>query len=194
MSARKSAPLAATSSEEAMSELPQDRNVDQIRDILFGGQMRDYERRFKELTHRLDQDLQRLGEHLDTRVAQVERKLDEHVERLGRQLRQESAERSKSVEELETRVQSVQRSLRGELQTSVETLEADLKAREERLRVVIADLSSHLSSRLGELRDLLARTDQDLRDDKVGRTDLAGLLQEVALRLKGEMRLSDLVE
>ncbi len=194
MSARKSAPPAANPSEEAMSELPQDRNVDQIRDILFGGQMRDYERRFKELTHRLDQDVQRLGESLDTRIAQLERKVDDHVERLGRQLRQESAERSKSVEELETRLHSAQRNLRSELQTTAETLEADLKTREERLRGAIADLSSNLSMRLAELRDLLARTDQDLRDDKVGRTDLAGLLQEVALRLKGEIRLSDLVE
>ena len=30
-----------------------DRNVEQIRDILFGGQMRDYERRFLEITQRL---------------------------------------------------------------------------------------------------------------------------------------------
>ena len=36
-----------------MSENPQDRNVDQIRDILFGGQMRDYERRFQDLAERV---------------------------------------------------------------------------------------------------------------------------------------------
>lgn len=37
------------SEKKPMPELPADRNVDQIRDILFGGQMRDYERRFQEL-------------------------------------------------------------------------------------------------------------------------------------------------
>ena len=30
-----------------------ERNVDQIRDILFGGQMRDYERRFEEFGQRI---------------------------------------------------------------------------------------------------------------------------------------------
>ena len=38
----------------------QDRNVEQIRDILFGGQMRDYERRFQELDARIAAELSRL--------------------------------------------------------------------------------------------------------------------------------------
>ena len=37
-----------------------DRNVDQIRDILFGGQMRDYERRFQDLNQRFEAELVRL--------------------------------------------------------------------------------------------------------------------------------------
>jgi hypothetical protein len=39
-----------------------ERNVDQIRDILFGGQMRDYERRFQELGQRLEAEMARLRE------------------------------------------------------------------------------------------------------------------------------------
>ena len=34
-------------------------NVDQIRDILFGGQMRDYERRFEELEERMKRETER---------------------------------------------------------------------------------------------------------------------------------------
>ena len=40
---------AMTDKKQADTDGAGDRNVDQIRDILFGGQMRDYERRFIEL-------------------------------------------------------------------------------------------------------------------------------------------------
>ena len=54
-----------------MSETPNDRNVDQIRDILFGGQMRDYERRFQELSERLDAEAARLRQDLEKRLRQL---------------------------------------------------------------------------------------------------------------------------
>jgi len=42
---------------------------------------------------------------------------------------------------------------------------------------------------VSELSAALARSDQDLRGDKVGRADLAALLTEVAMRLNGEFDL-----
>ena len=48
------------------------------------------------------------------------------------------------------------------------------------------ELRQMLLTRTGELQQALARADHDLRADKVGRTDLAGMLTELALRLNGE--------
>ena len=169
-----------------MNDASPDRNVDQIRDILFGGQMRDYERRFLELSQRLESESQRLHNDLDQRLGQLEKRVDDHFDKLGKQLRQEIADRSAGIDDLETRMQQGQRTLRSEMQGGLQALEGDLAAKDERQREGLAELRQMLLTRTGELQQALARADHDLRADKVGRTDLAGMLTELALRLNGE--------
>lgn len=170
-----------------MSDASPDRNVDQIRDILFGGQMRDYERRFLELSQRLETESQRLHNDLDQRLGQLERRVDDQFDKLGKQLRQEIGDRSAGIDDLETRMQQGQRTLRGELQGGLQALESDLAAKDERQREGLSELRAQLLARAGELAQSLARTEGDLRADKVGRNDLAGMLTELALRLNGEL-------
>jgi len=166
-----------------------DRNVDQIRDILFGGQMRDYERRFDDLGQRLEAEMKRLREAQDKRMAQMERRLDEQFEKLGKQVRQEVSDRTQAVDDLETRVQQAARTARGEVNGAIGALEQELAATDERLRDAIAELSSALGARASEASAALARANAELRAEKVGREDLSSLLTELALRLKGEFDL-----
>lgn len=179
-------PPASPSRSAPMNDASPDRNVDQIRDILFGGQMRDYERRFLELSQRLESESQRLHNDLDQRLGQLEKRVDDHFDKLGKQLRQEIADRSAGIDDLETRMQQGQRTLRGELQGGLQALEGDLAAKDERQREGLAELRQLLLTRTGELQQALARADHDLRADKVGRNDLAGMLTELAMRLNGE--------
>ncbi len=172
-----------------MNENPQDRNVDQIRDILFGGQMRDYERRFVELTQRVDDENSRLRQEMEKRLGMLDKRLDAEFDKLGKALKQETADRTQGVDDLESRTLQAQRTMRAELQGAVKSLENDLGTREARLREELGELQQQLLDRASELRAALGRSDQDLRADKVGRSDLAALLTEVALRLKGEFEL-----
>ncbi|MEO6341923.1 MAG: hypothetical protein ABIO49_02130, partial [Dokdonella sp.] len=80
-----------------------DRNVDQIRDILFGGQMRDYERRFQELNQRLEGDLARLRDTQEKRLAQIDKRIDDQLEKLNKLVRQEMQDRNSAVDDLESR-------------------------------------------------------------------------------------------
>jgi ABC-type phosphate transport system auxiliary subunit len=172
-----------------MTDTPQDRNVDQIRDILFGGQMRDYERRFSELAERLESESARTRQDLDKRIAQIEKRQDEQFEKLSRLLRQEITDRTQSIDDLETRALQAQRTLRGELQAGIHALESELGSKDEHLREELTALRQLLAERAGELSAQQQRADADVRADKVGRADLAALLTEVALRLKGEFEL-----
>lgn len=130
--------------EEAAQPAAADRNVDQIRDILFGGQMRDYERRFTELSERLDQEAQRLRHDTETRVAALEKRLDEQFDRLQKALRQEIQDRGQSLDDLESRVQQAARTQRTELSASIASVGSDLNAADERLRKALAELQAAL--------------------------------------------------
>ena len=89
-----------------------DRNVEQIRDILFGGQMRDYERRFQEMNQRIEGEFARLRADADKRLVALERRLDEQVEKLAKGLRQEVGDRNKALDDLESRLLQAARTQR----------------------------------------------------------------------------------
>jgi len=166
-----------------------DRNVDQIRDILFGGQMRDYERRFNELNARLEAELARMREAQDKRLAQIDKRVDDQLEKLGKLLRQEIQDRNRSIEEVESRLQQAARTARSEVATALDSHGQELASADERLRAALADLHKAANLRAGETDSALTRITAELRGEKVGREDLAALLTEFALRLKGDFDL-----
>lgn len=166
-----------------------DRNVDQIRDILFGGQMRDYERRFQELNQRLEAELARMRDVQEKRLAQIDKRIDDQLEKLGRQLRQEVQDRTSADDDLESRLQQAARTARGEINKALEAVGQELVASDERHRDALTEAQSAASSRADETEAALSRTNAALHADKVGRDDLAALLTEFALRLKGDFDL-----
>ncbi|HEX5121956.1 MAG TPA: hypothetical protein VFV97_01820 [Rhodanobacteraceae bacterium] len=166
-----------------------DRNVDQIRDILFGGQMRDYERRFQELHQRLEAELARMRDAHEKRLAHIDKRVDDQLDKLGKLLRQEVQDRNRSVDDLESRLQQAARSARGEVAASLDAQEKELAATDERLRAAVADVHKATHARAGEIEGVVMRVAAELRDEKVGREDLAALLAELALRLRGDFEL-----
>ena len=166
-----------------------DRNVDQIRDILFGGQMRDYERRFQELNQRLEADLARMRENQDKRLAQIDKRVDEQLDKLSRLLRQEVDDRASAVDDLESRLQQAARTMRSEINKALDGLGQDLAGNDERLRAALAELQAAVEARAAESDAALLRTGEALRGEKVGRDDLAALMTEFALRLRGDFDL-----
>ena len=162
-----------------------DRNVDQIRDILFGGQMRDYERRFQDLNQRFEAELTRMREAQEKRLAQIDKRLDDQLDKLGKLVRQEIEDRNGAIDDLESRLQQAARTARAEVNKALDALAQEIARSDERLRGEIAELGASVQARAGEADSALARTGAELRAEKVGRDDLAALLTEFALRLRG---------
>lgn len=166
-----------------------ERNVDQIRDILFGGQMRDYERRFHELHQKLEADLTRMREAQDKRLMQIEKRVDDQFEKLNKLMRQEIDDRNGAVADLESRVQQAARTARAEINKAVDGVSGEVAQSDDRLRAALADLQQTFSARAGETEAALSRSNSQLRAEKVGREDLAALLAEFSLRLQGDFEL-----
>jgi hypothetical protein len=72
---------------------------------------------------------------------------------------------------------------------ALEGLGRELAASDERLRATLGDLQASLGARAGEAESALQRASTELRAEKVGRDDLAALLTEFALRLRGDFDL-----
>lgn len=164
-------------------------NVDQIRDILFGGQMRDYDRRFGELEERIRREAEKLRGDLLRRMDALEELVRGNQENVQAQLLRIDKDWRAAAEAAAEQGQSQQRALKAELASLEQKQLADSQSLRERLHKLGNDSSDALRLRAEEVMSELERLHGQLREDKVARQELAGFFSEMALRLTHEFEL-----
>ena len=82
-------------------------NVDKIRDILFGSQMRDYEKRFMRLEDTVTKALDTLREDMTKRFDTLSNYMKEEVDSLSQRVKAEKSERSESAKEISREISLV---------------------------------------------------------------------------------------
>ena len=164
-------------------------NVDQIRQILFGGQMRDYEKRFAEMEKRLTKSIEQLSGVVEKRIDRLDTYAKREFDKVADKLKAEQKARaetdkqgSKDLDNLGQQVEGWFAEIEEQMESESRQLHAALKEQGEDLLGAINDQSEHFNSSLREEAG-------DLAESKVGREDLAGMLAELALRLKKDFKL-----
>ena len=158
--------------------------IEQIRDILFGVQMHDYDDRFGQLEAQLRQASDELREAFSRRYDDLERRMQHELESLKTQLTAEQDARAEAVRTLGRDMQSLGTSL----ESKTEQLTRHVDAADQELRQSLLQeakrLSDEMQQKYADLSALLDSELQDVRHVKTDRAALADLLGEVASRLK----------
>lgn len=165
--------------------VPGERKMEQIRELMFGGVVRDLERRLKELDERFQNESSRLRDDCHKRIVALESRLDPQIERLQTQLRQESSARNGALEDIDTRFNQALRTQSNELGAALQRHEDDANASEARLRESIARLEEQIMQALQAVKDGMSSANSRLGEEKLAREDLADLMAELSLRLRG---------
>lgn len=159
--------------------------MDQIRELMFGSVVRDFDRRIKEVSDRMESELTRLANDYEKRVSALEARLDPQIEKLGAQLRQEASARTSALDDVDVRFSQSQRTQRSEINAVLQQHEDIANAAEARARDALAQLDARSQAGLQAVRDTLAAARVELGGQKLAREDLADLMAEVSLRLRG---------
>jgi hypothetical protein len=162
-----------------------DNKMDQIRELMFGGVVRDFDRRIKELSELMESELARVAADYERRIAGLEARLDPQIEKLGAQLRQESAARTSALDDIDVRFGQAQRTQRSEINAVLQQHEDNAAASEARARDALAQLDERTQAALQAVREALSSARSELGGQKLAREDLADLMAEVSLRLRG---------
>lgn len=154
---------------DSTTERPEDRagNIDKVRDILFGGQMREYDRRFGRLEERLSREIVELKDDIRSRMTALEQFVKQETSALADRLTAEHDARTAAMRE----VDKAQRDLRQQMLDMQQKLSEDLRQK-------IEDVLARLSREAAELRH-----------DKADRAALADLLTEMAMRLNHDLSI-----
>jgi hypothetical protein len=169
-------------------------NIDQIRDIIFGAHLREF-------TSRLDKseaDIAAVQQEVSDRLSELKSvlaiELRAAVESIDKRLKTISATTQEEAADLRQQFDRINRKFTNSIETLDETVEAQRVA----LRDELAQTRDSLQSETRELRSLvleeLDRHFSILREDKLSKDDMAELLFELGMRLKGSEFVPELRE
>ena len=162
-------------------------SIDQIRDIIFGSQMKEYERRFQRLEERSQQRFDELHAEVGRRLEAIEAFFRQEIEAQGERLKSEQSARSDAVTALSNEIGDAIRALSKSIEAQAEKQAHDAHD----LRQQLMELSKSLSEEIRQKHDESARRlDQEVREldgGKVARTALSEILLDMAVRLSDEL-------
>ena len=164
-------------------------NVDRIRNILFGSQMRDYDGRFQRLEERLSQEAGELRADLQRRLDALEGFMRGEGEAMTHRLATEHAERSQGLDKIAHELGEAARRLEEKINNLDSHAAKELRDVRQQLLDQSKALSGEMKEKYDQLKAGLEQESQQIRGAMTGREALAEMLSEVSLRLKNEFRV-----
>ena len=169
-------------------------SLEKVRDLLFGVQMRAFDRKFARLEERLVKETGELREDVKKRLASIEQLLAREVETLNERLAAEHDDRAGSAANLSRQLEETGRSFEKRTAQIDDQLARNTRELRQQIHEQQQHLSDDLKQKADEILERLARESQELRSDKTDRASLAALLTEMAMRLTDDFRLPSATE
>jgi DNA anti-recombination protein RmuC len=161
-------------------------NLDKVRDILFGGQVRDFDLRFARIEERFTRETADLAEDFRKRLASAEQYVGTEAEALAQRIKGEYEARTTATKELSRQLQDIS----SEFERRSGQIEDQLARAQRELRQQILDVQQQLSNeirqRFDNLQTQLRQEAVDLRNVKADRGTLAALFTEIAMKLASD--------
>lgn len=171
---------------------PPGENLEKIREILFGSNIREYERRFAEIESRLSKELGELKEEARRRLNSLEISASREIEALNSRIEKERQERAEINEKLNRGVLELSSALERKARESEDrSIRMEREFRDEIL-AQSRSAGEELRNRIEEVISSFERRAAELREQKLDRDALAELLNEIAARLNREPGLPKL--
>ncbi len=163
-----------------------DESLDKVRDILFGAQTREFERRFALLEADLLRKTAEARAAAEQRLEALEAQLRQDVEQLTDRIQSEHQARTQTINAVTTELQSLTR----QLDDKITELGQHSTQAQEDLRQQLVDeaklLSNQLEQQSDDLQAALNHEVEQLDKRKLNRSDIAQMFSEMAKRFLGE--------
>jgi hypothetical protein len=169
-------------------------SLDKVRDILFGVQMREFERRFARLEERLVKETSELKEDVKRRLDALESYARRESEALAEQIGKEQAARTDAGRDLSREIHEAAEACEHRSAALDEQLSKSQRESRQQQLEQYQRLSDDIRTRVDDVLATLAREAHELRSEKADRTVLASLLNEMAMRLTGGLAIPDVEE
>jgi DNA anti-recombination protein RmuC len=164
-------------------------SLDKVRDLLFGVQMRDNDRKLARLEERITKETSDLRDEFRKRLSAIEALVQREVDSLSDRLKTEQDNRATAARDLSRELNETAQTLEKKTTQLDDQIARGLREARQQLHDQEQRLVDELRLRADEILTRLARESQELRTDKADRAGLAALFTEMAMRLNDQFRL-----
>ncbi len=160
-------------------------NVDKIRDILFGNQMREMDQRFASLEKNLARDLDKLRSDNNLQLESLKDYVESEVEIINGKLAAEEKARIEGDDELEDQLKQQIKLIDRKLADLGKQLDKHAREINQKLLKQSQDFSNELNNQISEARERMDSHRQELGAAKVDKLTLSEILNNLALQVTG---------
>ena len=168
-------------------EANENQSIDKIRDIIFGHQMKDYEKRFLLLEERMQQQIEALRNETGTRLEAVEIFIKKEIDALSDRLKTEKSMRTQAARESSREIKDLSKKISSDLGRLEDRQSKDARETRQQLLDLTKNLSQEISNKHSEGSKALELAVNELNEDKVARSTLSEILLEVAIRTSDDL-------
>lgn len=158
-------------------------NVDKIRDILFGNQMREVEKRFASLEKSLASDIAALRNENALQIESLKSFIESEIEILSSRLSGEENARIENIDELEGQLKLQVKNIDKKIGDVSRALDQSSRDANQKILKQSQDFSKELSDQMGEARARMDSHREELAGAKVDKLALAEMLNTLALQI-----------
>ncbi len=157
-------------------------NISKIRDILFGSNMNEYEKRFELLENKLSQSIIENKQELDKKFSAIDFFIKKELNTLNEKLREEEETRENFEKKLLTDTEELGRTFKQFQQAANDSLAEDRNYFKE----ITNNLNEQISSLKQNLQERIDKNNNQLQTHKVDRSSLAAMLTDLACKIADE--------
>ncbi|MCK5876361.1 MAG: hypothetical protein KAG43_01900 [Candidatus Marithrix sp.] len=154
-----------------------------VRELLFGGQMRDYDKRFKRLEERFNQENIHFREDMFQRLKVLEERVEGELDSLDDKVKIDRQERQTGLTDLEHGLKTLKNELNNKITSLDEQFSKDIKSLRQQIHTKVQEISLQSRQQNETIVSKLNKEITQLNEEKVDRAELATFFTELAGRM-----------
>ncbi len=174
-----------TTTPQALAEnsIPAGGSMHDVRELLFGGQMRDYDKRFKRLEERFNQENMHFREDMFQRLKVLEERVEGELDVLDDKVKIDRQERQTGLTDLEHGLKTLKNELHNKITQLDEQFSKEIKSLRQQTHTKMQEISMQTRQQNETVVSLLNKEVAQLHDEKVDRSELATFFTDLGNRM-----------
>jgi len=160
-------------------------NVDQIRDLIFGAQIKDFEAQFNQLNNTLKLLEEKMVKSFQESHTKLQKETERSLEVLEKKIDNLSSSTQRERAKLKDLIDTTDETLQEQLSNQKDELTTKLKIMKENVADENKKMSDNMHTMKEEIKASLEAGLDTLSNDKLSRDSMAQMLLDVAMKIQG---------